>query len=180
VRFSYANHNSQSFIPTIVTTTESACFQASSISFPKQMRDVPTTVGCESQQEHEPPEHKYGSHPDLVFGNAEFLRQKARARSQQDVQSRDFGYGSERGVRRRKPVVGFAKFERYLRTHMNAKRRNHCENDRAKVQEHDYGLAPSVLPNMTEARQQRAYEQTHSYGNLKEQSDVGIGRCRRS
>jgi hypothetical protein len=33
---------------------------------------------------------------------------------------------------------------------------------------------------MTEARQQRAYEQTHSYGNLKEQSDVGIGRCRRS
>jgi len=39
---------------------------------------------------------------------------------------------------------------------MNTKRRNHCENDHAKVKEHDYGLAPSVSPKSPQPREQRA------------------------
>jgi hypothetical protein len=30
---------------------------------PKHTRDIPTDVGCQAQCEHEPPEHKDGTHP---------------------------------------------------------------------------------------------------------------------
>src|SRR6266852_539713 len=90
-------------------------------SFPEQMGHVPAGVGCQSQQEHQPPEDKYCSHPDLVLSDAQSLRQNARARSQQDVQSADFGHASERGVCGRQPIVSLAKFARYFWTYMNMK-----------------------------------------------------------
>jgi hypothetical protein len=59
---------------------------------------------------------------------------------------------------------------------MNTKRRNHCENDHAKVEEHDYGLTPSMPPKTPLPCEQPADEQHHTHGNLKKQSYVGIGR----
>ena len=91
------------------------------ISFQKEMREVPAGVGCQSQQEHEPPKYQYGSHPSLVFGDAEFLRQDARARGKLDVQCQDLGHASERGVCSRQRIVGLAKFDRDPWTYMNTK-----------------------------------------------------------
>lgn len=56
---------------------------------------------------------------ELVFGHSEFLWQKVRACSQQDVQYGDFRDAPERPMRCRQCVVSLPKFERYLRTHMN-------------------------------------------------------------
>jgi hypothetical protein len=48
------------------------------------------------------------------------FRQNARARGQQDVQSREFRYGPERSVRRGQCVVSPAELGRNPRKHMNA------------------------------------------------------------
>jgi hypothetical protein len=84
------------------------------------MQDVPTAVGCESQGEHEPPKRKYSSHPGLVSGDSEFLRQNVRARSEQDVHSREFGDGSKRRVHRRQGVVSLPQLGGNPGKHMNA------------------------------------------------------------
>ncbi len=140
------------------------------------MRDVPAGVGCQSQQEHDPLERQYRPHPELVLGDAERLRQNARAGGQQNVQSCDFSYGSERGVCRRQGVVGLAKFERYLWTYMSTKLRNHRQNDHGKIEKHDQRLAPGVPPKTPQPREQRADEQPHSHCKLREQSQVGVER----
>ena len=98
----------------------------------------------------------------------------ARASGKQNVQSRNFGYHSERRVCRRQCVVRLAKFERYLRTYVNTKRRNHHEHDHGKVEKHDRRLAPRVGPKPAHAREESADEQPHSHGNLKEQNEVGV------
>jgi hypothetical protein len=85
------------------------------------MRDVPARIGSESQQEHEPPEHEDASHPNLVFGDAEFFRQNARAGGKQDVQAGDFSDAPKRCVRRRQRVESLAKPGGNPGKYMNAK-----------------------------------------------------------
>lgn len=68
-------------------------------SFPKQTRDIPTRVRCESQQQYEPPEHEDCAHPWFVTSQPESFRQNVRSRGQQDVQSRDFRDAAHRAER---------------------------------------------------------------------------------
>jgi len=82
----------------------------------------------------------------LVFSDSQFFRQNGSCRGQQDVQSREFRYGSERSVRRGQCVVSPAELGRNPRKHMNAEGRNHHHRNYSEVQKHDYGLAPGVLP----------------------------------
>ena len=48
-------------------------------------RYVPTQIRRESQNEHQPPKHKQRSHPKLIPGDPQFLRQDVRSRRQQHV-----------------------------------------------------------------------------------------------
>lgn len=143
------------------------------------MLDIPAGVCCHSQKQHNPPEHEDGSHPNFVSGESQFFWQKARARSQQNVQSGDLGNASECCVRCRQRVVSLAKLGRNPGKHVDLKRRNHRQSDRDKVKKHDDGLAPGVLPKPPNASEPSTNEQPHSHGDFQDQNQVGRvrGRC---
>src|SRR5277367_6712880 len=144
------------------------------------MRDVPTHVGRESQHEHYPPQYQQRSHPELVSSDAESWRQDVCARSEQNVQSRNFRYGSKRRMRCRQRVERFAELEGNLWANTRGERRNHGEHNHAKIKNHNYRLAPSVFPEAPLARQQRAAQKPQPHDNLKKQNHIGVSRCHES
>jgi len=144
--------------------------------FPKQIWNVPASVRSKSQQEHEPPEHKYSSHPGLVSRDAKSLRQKVRTRRQQDVEPREFGDGSERPVHRRQCVVSLSQFGRNPGKHMNAEGRNHHHRNYSEVQKNDDGLAPGVVPIAPLAGKPCAHQQTYSHREFEKENYVGSER----
>jgi hypothetical protein len=71
-------------------------------------------------------------------------------------------------MRGRQCVVSHPKFEGYLRTHVNVKRRNHDQYDNDKVKEYDYGLTPGVKPNPSHAREHCTDEKAYPHLDLEE------------
>jgi hypothetical protein len=63
---------------------------------------------------------------------------------------------------------------------MSAKRRNHHQHDYSKIQKHDDGLAPGVLPKAAKASEPSTDEQPHSHGDFQQQNQIGGARGRRS
>src|SRR5215469_3275473 len=91
------------------------------ISMPKRKRNVPAHVGSRSQQQNQPPRHKYGAHPQLVAPDAKSFGKQLRPRSQENVQSDNLDDSTEGPVRSRQPNVALPKFRWDFRTYLLAK-----------------------------------------------------------
>ena len=74
----------------------------------KRKRNVPAHVGSRSQQQNQPPSHKYGAHPQLVAPDAKSFGKQLRPRSQENVQSYKLDDSTEGPVRSRQPNVAIA------------------------------------------------------------------------
>src|SRR5215469_12578360 len=94
---------------------------APAISMSKRKRNVPAHVGSRSQQQNQPPSHKYRAHPQLVAPDAKSFGKQLRPRSQENVQSYKLDDSTEGPVRSRQPNVAFPKFRWYFRTYLLAK-----------------------------------------------------------
>src|ERR1700722_1493367 len=81
---------------------------------------------------------------------------------------------------RRQSVIHLTKLERYFRSHMNVKRRNHHHDDNDKVRDHNYRLAPRMRTEPPAAGEMRAHEKAHAHEYLEEQSQIRVARSRRS
>src|SRR6516164_7998328 len=104
---------------------------APAISMSKRKRNVPAHVGSRSQQQNQPPSHKYRAHPQLVAPDAKSFGKQLRPRSQENVQSYKLDDSTEGPVRSRQPNVAFPKFCWNFRTYLLAERRHHhhCDQD---------------------------------------------------
>src|SRR6516164_3051047 len=114
---------------------------APAISMSNRKRNVQAHVGSRSQQQNQPPSHKYGAHPQLVAPDAKSFGKQLRSRSQENVQSDNLDDSTEGPVRSRQPNVAFPKFCWNFRTYLLAERRHHHHCDQDEVEEHSHGLA---------------------------------------
>src|ERR1700721_3942516 len=81
---------------------------------------------------------------------------------------------------RRQGVIRFTELERYFRTHVNVKRRNHNHDDNDKVRDHNYRLAPRMRTEPPAAGEIRAHEKAHAHEYLEDQSQIRVAWSRRS
>src|SRR5215469_1738065 len=94
---------------------------APAISMSKRKRNVPAHVGSRSQQQSQPPSHKYGAHPQLVAPDAKSFGKQLRPRSHKNVQSCKLDNSTEGPVRSSQPNVAFPKFRWDFWTYLLAK-----------------------------------------------------------
>ena len=140
----------------------------------KRKRNVPAHVGSRSQQQNQPPSHKYRAHPQLVAPDAKSFGKQLRPRSQENVQSYKLDDSTEGPVRSRQPNVASPKFRWNFWAYLLAERRHHhhCYND--EIEEHGHGLAPCVLPELPLACQPRSRKERDRNGDLKQENQVGV------
>jgi len=81
---------------------------------------------------------------------------------------------------RRQGVIRFTELERYFRTHVNVKRRNHHHDDNDKVRDHNYRLAPRMRTEPPAAGEMRAHEKAHAHEDFEEQNQIRVAGSRRA
>src|SRR5262249_46641894 len=97
---------------------------------------IPQIIDAQPEDDDDPPERQFGSHPGPVTVKTESRRQDLGCRNEHDIEPQEFGYRAQPGVNKRDKIIGFAQTMRNLRIYLSVKRWRHHQKDHNEIKKH--------------------------------------------